>query len=264
MKNFTTKNSRFDKIGKSVFVCLFWLIAWQCACMAVDTPLLLPSPASVAKSLFNLIFTAVFWKSVFLSIARIMGGFALATATGVILGTLTALSPFLSAVLSPAVKIIRATPVASFIILLLVWLKTNSVPLVTSFLMVLPVVWANIAQGIVSTDKNLLEMAKVYRFSKWTCATRIYIPSILPFFMAASITGVGLAWKAGVAAEVLCLPKFSIGRRLNDAKLYLETPDLFAWTMAVILLSMAIEFIFVKTMNSLLPKLELIDKEAQP
>ena len=107
--------------------------------------------------------------------------------------------------------------------------------------MVLPIIWANVSEGIRNTDRQLLEMGRMFRFGPWKTAWRIFVPSILPYFMAGCTTGLGLAWKAGVAAEVLAMPRNSIGLQLYNAKVYLETSDLFAWTLVIILLSMLLE-----------------------
>ena len=143
--------------------------------------------------------------------------------------------------LSPLLKIVRAAPVASFIILALVWIRTNTLPAFIAFLMVVPVVWGNVEKGIRETDAGLLEMAKVYRLGWWKTLVRVRIPSVMPYFLAAATTGLGFAWKSGIAAEVICRPAMSIGRQLQDAKVYLETPEVFAWTAVVVALSMVLE-----------------------
>ena len=156
-------------------------------------------------------------------------------------GELTCASRWCDLLLSPAIRVIRATPVASFILLVLLWTGRNTVSVIIAALMVLPVVWGNLSRGIQETDPQLLEMAKAYRFSSFKTIRLIYIPSLHPYFLSAITTAMGLAWKSGVAAEVLCLPKQAIGTQIYNTKLYLEIPDLFAWTVVVILLSLALE-----------------------
>ena len=131
----------------------------------------------------------------------------------------------------------RAIPVASFIILLFVLMSKEHIPTVTSFLMVLPVVWANVDQGVRETDPALLEMARVFRLSPGRVFRHIRLPAVMPFFLAAARTGMGLAWKAGVAAEVLAAPRLGIGRALYEAKVYLESEELFAWTAVIVAIS---------------------------
>ena len=146
---------------------------------------------------------------------------------------------------SPAITMIKSTPVASFIILALVWLTGQRVPVFISFLMVLPVVYGNVSQGIREVDPKLLEMARIYGMNRQKRVLKIYIPSVLPYMMAACRTALGLSWKAGVAAEVIGVTKNSIGRQLYYSKIYLETADLFAWTAVVIIMSIALEKLFL-------------------
>ncbi|MGN0792692.1 MAG: ABC transporter permease [Christensenellales bacterium] len=180
-----------------------------------------------------------------------MAGYLCALLIGFVLGAITARSKPLDALLSPAARVIRATPVASFIILLFVFLSKERIPAITSFLMVLPVVWSNVYEGINSTDTKLLEMAKVFRLSPAKTLRKIYLPSVFPFLLAAAKTGMGLAWKAGIAAEVMVSPASGIGAELYNAKIYLESADLFAWTAVIVIISMILEKLLVRLVRRL-------------
>ena len=238
-------------VKKLIFTLLppaFWLGAWQLCAFLVDrhvqgrgNELLLPYPATVLAALVRLAGTSAFWGTVAATLGRILAGMALGTALGGLLAALTFLSPWADRLLSPAIRVIRATPVVSFILLILLWTGRDRVPVVISALMVLPVVWGNLSRGLRETDPQLLELARAYRFSPLKTIKLIYLPSLRPFFLSAVTTSMGLAWKSGVAAEVLCLPRPSIGTQIYNAKLYLEVPDLFSWTVAVVALSLMLE-----------------------
>lgn len=234
-------SGRAKKILQAMAAALFWLAIWQAAAAAVGRELLLPSPAAAFGALAEKLGEMKFWHSVVLSVARVMLGFVSGIVLGAALGALTRAFKPLDILLSPLLRLIRATPVASFIILALVWISSNLLPGFISMLMVIPVVWANIYEGISAVDTGLLEMAKVYHFGKLKTIKLIYIPSLRPYFKAAALTALGMAWKSGIAAEVLCQPQNSIGLELYYSKLYLETADLFAWTAVVIILSFAVE-----------------------
>ena len=241
-------NKPAGKLLRGLLPVLFWLAVWQLAAWLVElsvegrgNELLLPYPTSVAGSLIRLAGEGAFWKTVGASLLRIMTGMIGGTAAGIVLAVLTSASKWCDRLLSPGIRVIRATPVASFILLVLLWTGRDSVPVVIAGLMVLPVVWENFARGIGATDRQLLEMAKAYRFSFLKTLRLIYLPSIRPYFSAALTTAMGLAWKSGAAAEVLCLPKLAIGTRIYNSKLYLEIPDLFAWTVVVVTLSLILE-----------------------
>lgn len=227
---------------------VFWLGVWQLAAFLVElsvdgkgNELLIPYPATVALALLELSWEFTFWQTVVTSLLRIVAGMAAGTFLGVMLAGLTCASTTANLLLSPAVQVIRATPVASFILLVLLWTDRGSVPAIIAGLMVLPVIWGNMVRGIRETDRKLLEMARAFRFSRGKTLRLIYIPSARPYFLSGVTTSMGLAWKSGVAAEALCLPGTAIGTQIYNTKYYLETPDLFAWTLTVILLSLALE-----------------------
>ena len=230
------------RIGRVLLPVLFWLGVWQLAAAAVGQELLLPGPAAVGRRLLELAAGAVFWQTALASLLRIFGGLLLGVALGALLAGLTAWVPLLDWVLTPAVKVVRATPVASFILLVYLWVERGRVPGLISALMVLPVVWGNVTRGIAETDPQLLELARAYGFGRGRTLRRIYIPSVLPYFASGCRTALSLAWKAGVAAEVLCQPQNAIGTQIYNTKYYLETPSLFAWTLVVIALSFLLEW----------------------
>ncbi len=229
---------------KTIAVAAFWILIWYLAAMEVGKELLLPNPLSVIKRLGEIASTKSFYITTAASLWRVMSGIVIATIIGVALAIVTHLSKLADILTRPLITVIKATPVASFIILALVWIKRDQLPIFISLLMVLPVVWTNIKTGLGQIDIKLLEMAKVYKVSIPQRLAKIYVPSILPYFTSAAKTSLGLAWKAGIAAEVLSVPARSIGKELFNAKTYFETTDLFAWTVVVIVLSLVIEIFF--------------------
>ena len=239
-------SAKLRKTLRTLAVVLFWLLIWQLAAALVGQELLLPSPLRVARELLRLAGGAEFWLTVAQSIRRVLTGIVSAVLLGILLALLTHKSAVLRALLSPVMTLVKSTPVASFIILALVWLGRDVVPPVIAALMVLPVVWANVSQGLDGIDPQLLELAQVCRLPRGRVFRRITLPSVLPHLRAALCSALGLGWKAGVAAEILTVPARSIGKRIYEAKIYLETTELFAWTAAVVLLSLVIEGLLLR------------------
>ena len=244
----TSRNKRPNKILRVVIPLAFWLGVWQLGALFMDWrtaghgSLLLPGPLEVAVRLWALMREGPFWQAAGMSLGRIFAGFLLGAALGTLTAAATAAWAPAEWVLSPAVKVVRAVPVASFIVLVLLWAPAAGwVPAIVAALMVLPVLWGNVTRGVAETDPNLLELARAYRFGRGKTLALVYIPSVRPYFASGCATALGLAWKAGVAAEVLCLPRLAIGTRLYRAKITLETPDVFAWTVVVIALSFLLE-----------------------
>lgn len=223
-----------------------WLLLWQLASMAVGLPLLLPSPLAVLLRLGQLCTGVDFWLTVASSLLRILLGFLLGVLFGTALAGLCWRFRLIDVLARPLLGVLKSTPVASFIILALVWVKTTWLATVISFIMVLPLIYANVREGIDSADRQLLEMAQVFRLSRRKTFRYCYLPAILPFFLSAVSSALGFAWKSGIAAEVLGRPARAIGSQIYDSKIYLETPDLFAWTLVVILLSVLLERLAVR------------------
>ena len=228
------------QLARKALPLVFWLAVWAACYLAVGQDLLLASPLQVARR-FDFLTDAVFWRCVGMSLWRTAAAYVLGVAAAVLLAAASCASRLVDDVIRPAMAVVRATPVASFIILALVWLSSANVPILAGMLMVLPVVYANVREGVSSTDPQLMEMARMFRFTPWQTVRRVIIPSTMPTFLAACEACVGLCFKATIAAEVIGVPKNAIGTQLYHAKIYLETDALMAWTLVVILLSMLLE-----------------------
>ena len=228
----------------------FWLAVWQLAAMALGAAyshgdLLLASPVNVLLRLGQLAVTAAFWRTVGWSAARIFGGFLISTVLAVVLAAIAAWKIWFRELMAPLTAAIKAVPVASFIILALVWLNSRSLSLFISALIVFPPVYLNVLEGIRCTNRRLLEMAWVFRVPFGRQLRGIYLPQVMPYFRTAVSLGLGLCWKAGAAAEVIGLPSGSVGERLYNAKVYFQTPDLFAWTVTIVAVSAVFERLFL-------------------
>ena len=220
---------------------MFWVALWQLVSMLIGKEVLLASPCATFRALADLAGQPVFWHTIGNSLTRIVAGFVLATVTGVALAVLSAVSDTVRWMLAPMFSFIKSVPVASFIIVLLLWVRSGGLSVCISFLMVLPVVYNNMLSGLVQVDRKLLEMAQVFRLSDAKKIKYIYIPQLMPYFTAACTTALGLCWKSGIAAEVIGIAEGTIGNRLYETKLYMETAQLFAWTIVIVVLSRIIE-----------------------
>ena len=221
------------------------LLLWQLGAMALDQPLLLVSPLRVLRRLGSLCLEAAFWKTVAFSFQRIAAGFLLAFFAGILLALLAGRFHLLEMLLWPYVVTIKSVPVASFIILALLLFSSRYLAILIAFLIVLPIIYTNVSIGIRETGRDLLEMARVFQIPPWRRVRYLYAPQVLPYFRSACAVAVGLSWKAGVAAEVIGMPEGSIGEQLQQAKIYLNTPDLLAWTVVIVLVSLGFEKLFL-------------------
>lgn len=244
------KKTKKHLLQAAVF--LFWVAVWQLASTLIGKEVLLASPLKVLRTLVQLVQEADFWPVIAASFGRIAAGFFGAAAAGVLLAVAAAASRAVRMLLSPLMLLIKAVPVASFIILVLLWTGSRGLSVVISFLMVLPVIYTNVLEGILHTDLQMLEMARVFHLRPAQMLRAVYLPDVMPYFSSACSISMGLAFKSGIAAEVIGLPDGSIGDKLYQAKIYLSTGEVLAWTVIIVLLSL----LFEKLVRLLLRKLQ--------
>ena len=239
-----TMKNNLQKAFKLLAIVLFWVGVWALAAHLVAKPLLLPSPLAVLLRLFELLQTKEFYLTTARSIWNVLSGIVIAVLLGCVLSALTSRISLLRDLLLPIMTVIKTTPVASFIILLLIWIGSSSVPTLITVLIVLPLIWTNLDVGYSKIDPQLSEVARVYRLSYLKKLRVLILPSLRPYFVSACRSSLGLAWKAGIAAEIIAMPRGTIGTMIGDAKQYINTTDMFAWTLTVVLLSLLIEYVF--------------------
>ena len=243
------------KAGKLLAVILA-LCLWQLAAMTIDSKILLVSPVEVAVRLTTIWQTEGFWTSVWFSFYHIAGGFFLALFLGIVLAALAGRFRRIETLLWPFLVTIKTVPVASFVVICLIWLSAEKLSVFISFLIVLPVVYGNVLEGIKSEDKLMLEVGTVFRMPLLRRLLYIHLPQLKPFIMSACATALGMAWKAGVAAEIIGTPDGSIGKQLFYSKIYLDTDDLLCWTVIIVIVSVLFEKLFMLGLKSLYGRLE--------
>ena len=238
-----------SKLFRYAFAVIFWIGIWYIAALAIGSELFLPYPHTTLLAFGRLFTTSLFWKSIGNSFITILSGCIWGLLIGTTLAILSAVSTLCKSVISPMITVLRATPVASFIILIYVIVRRikldiSTVSLWIVVIMVIPIIYVNLYTALTSFDKKLSEVAKIYRFTFWKKVRILWLPQINPYLLAALSNALGFAWKAGVAAEVICGLSHTIGQNLADSKTNLEMDQLFAWTMTVVLLSIVFEALF--------------------
>lgn len=240
------KNSRTRK----VWIIAFWIAGWQLASLIIHNAIIFVGPADVVSSFVRLLPQADFWMSIVHSFVKISAGFLSAFAAGILLGSLAYRFRLVQEILEPPVLLMKSIPVASFVILALIWMGSGSLSVFISFMVVFPVIYINTIAGLQSTDKKLLEMAQVFAVPLPRRISFIYLPALMPYLISSCKVALGMSWKSGIAAEVIGIPTGSIGEKLYMAKIYLDTADLFAWTIVIIVVSAVFEKLFLLLLTS--------------
>lgn len=226
---------------RKIIIILAWILVWYIAAIAVDNSILLVTPMQALTELVSMLGDPRFYQTVALSLLRIGSGFLAGFATALILAALSSLHTLLEEVLSPVMTLLKVVPVASFVVLLLIWWGSSFLAVAICFVVVLPNIYINTLEGLKNTDRQLLEMAQVFRLSAKSKFFYIYRPAIAPFLYSSMKISLGMCWKSGVAAEVIGTPDHSIGEELYLSKIYLNTSGVLAWTAVIILLSVLFE-----------------------
>lgn len=234
-------------------ILIIWLVLWQAAAALIHNKIIFVGPREAVLALASQIGTAEFWRTIFSSFFRIAGGFTGAFLAGILMAALASCFSWLREFLEPPVALLQSVPVASFVILALIWIGSENLSILITCLVVSPVIYRNVLEGIRQTDQKMLEMAQVFRMSMWKKVWYLYRPAVMPYLLAGCRISLGMAWKSGVAAEVIGVPDHSIGEKLYMAKIYLSTAELFAWTFVIIVVSWIFEKLFLWLLGLFVP-----------
>lgn len=249
------ENGEKNAWKRKAAILLFWLVVWQLAAVWLNRPIFLVGPWETLKALGRLAGTASFWRCALSSFGRISAGFGLAFLLGIVCGSLAYAKPLFGEILAPVVNLIKTIPVASFVILALIWAGADHLTLVISFVVVFPILYVNTVSGLCAADPQLLEMSRVFRVRPPAVVWNIYRPALAPYLLSACRLALGMSWKSGVAAEVIGTPDYSIGEKLYMAKVFFGTDELFAWTTVIIVLS----YLFEKVIMAVLQRISRVN-----
>lgn len=236
---------RMKAVAAAGAVAAFWLAVWVLVAALVAQPLILPGPGAVAVALLRLVWDAGTWAILAGSGARILGGLALAAVCGGVLAGVSVRSRTFSRLVAPALSFVKATPVACVVVLLLIWLGSARVSIAAVFLMALPGVYFSLAEGLAQANKPLEQMFRLHGVRGWRLFFAHTWREVLPFVLSCARAVIGMSWKAGVAAELIGMATGTVGERIYQAKLLIETADLLAWTVLVVAASWACERVLV-------------------
>ena len=239
------------KNARKLLIIAFWLLLWQALAFVIHNSILMVGPVETLRTLGTMLRTTMFWQSLAFSFVRIIAGFLIGSAVGILFAWGSYRRPFLEELLAPFILALKAVPVASFVIILLIWAGNRMLSLYISALVVLPLLYLNTLSGLKATDQKLLEMASVFHMPTTRRLRFIYLPALFPYLYSAFQTALGMAWKSGVAAEVIGQPLGSMGNGLYNAKIYLETGELLSWTISIILISYLFEQLFLAGFRAL-------------
>lgn len=242
----------YKEVLKKVGAALLALTFWEIAALLIHQRILLVTPVAVARRLCTIWRVEGFARAIWFSFYHIAGGFLLGLILGCLLAYLAAKHPVVETLLWPWMATIKSVPVASFVVICLIWLSARNLSVFISFLIVIPIIYQNVLEGLRAENREMQEVATVFQLP-WRKRFRyIELPKLRPFLLSACRVTTGMAWKAGIAAEIIGVPNGSTGKMLYTAKIYLDTDDLLAWTVIIVAISVVVEKVFMAGITRLL------------
>lgn len=231
------------KLIKTIIYAIAWLIIWQVLSLIISNKIMFVGPVETFLSLISMIPTSAFWISILNTLLRIVLGYILGACLGIILSSISYKFSFIDDFLSPVLLFLKAVPVASFVIILLIWMGNKNLSVIISTMIVFPIIYSNTLTGLKNANKKLIEMSNVFHMRFIDKVRFLYYPEIKEQLKTSMVLSSGMAWKSGVAAEVIAQPLQTIGNNMYVSKIYLDTDKLFAWTIVIIVLSKLFEFL---------------------
>ena len=235
MKN---KNIIYFILGIIIFILLWFFIS-----LKINSEIVFPNILTIIKKLIEIILEKSFYKDLFLSLIRVFITFILSFLLAIIFGILSGIFLYIRYMLMPIINFIRTIPTIPLILVAIIWFDNNTVPIFVSMLVIFPIMYDAVVNGIINVDKNLIDMSLSYNVSLKTQIISLYIPSIKPYILTAISQSMGITWKSILAAEILALPSLGIGSKLYESHLYLDTVSLFAYCLIAVIFNGIFEII---------------------
>lgn len=212
---------------------------WQLAVQLNDVPFyIVPSPVLVAKTLAE--DWSLLWRSLLFTLEVTGLALALAVGLGTALAFLFVQSRWIEASLFPYAVILQVTPIVAIAPLIIIWVEDPFTALVlcATLAAIFPVI-ANTTVGLRSVDRDLADLFRMYRASRWQTLVRLRVPGAMPYFFAGLRISAALALIGAVVAEFVAGTggtESGLAYQILQAGLQLRIPRLFA---ALVLITLA-------------------------
>ena len=226
---------------KKMIIIFIWILIWQGLAVLISNSILFAGPYETAVALWHMLGDHLFYLSIGSSILRIMLGILAGAFLGTICGAVAYKFRLFKDFIGPFVSVIKSIPVASFIIIILIWTGNKNVSFFITALVSFPLVYIQILNRLLGIDKAILELAACYKVGLLKRIRYIYLKELREGLRLAMELAIGMGFKSGTAAEVIGQPLNSIGNNLYRAKINLDTDRLFAWTVTIVVISYVIE-----------------------
>ena len=228
------------RIGKRILCIIAILLVWQIIAIQVNNNILIPSPIETISALFSLLIKPATWSSIGITLVRVIRGLCISLFLSLVLLFLYEADQRTEKIFTPIVTLISSIPNISYMILAIIWLGSEGSVSVVTMMVLFPVTFQGLFSAILDEDKSLKDVQVLYKES-FICRVRFHLLPMLSFTILRTMkTALQLGFKVGIMAEIVASVRAGIGRSMHFANLNLNTAEVLAWTLIIILLSMCI------------------------
>jgi NitT/TauT family transport system permease protein len=218
-----------------IIIAVWWLVS-----LTVQ-PYVLPRPDRVFARIVQLSQTGDMPANVLTTLGRVCAGFAIAVAIGVPTGILLGSHRGLGSFFEPVLPVLNTVSSAIWAIFAIIWFGLSAMtPIFVVLMTAFPLIVTNVWQGTQAVNADYVELAQALRLSRAKTLTKIYLPSILPFFFSGARLAFGFGWRVSLVAETLGASS-GVGYRLKQASDLIQMDQVFAWTIVQVAMMLVIE-----------------------
>jgi len=219
---------------------LIILAVWWLVSLTVQ-PYVLPRPDRVFARILQLSQTGDMTVNILTTLGRVCAGFAIAVAIGVPVGILLGSHRGLGSFFEPVLPVLNTVSSAIWAIFAIIWFGLSAMtPIFVVLMTAFPLIVTNVWQGTQAVNADYVELAQALRLSRLKTLTKIYLPSILPYFFSGARLAFGFGWRVSLVAETLGSSS-GVGYRLKQASDLIQMDQVFAWTIVQVAMMLAIE-----------------------
>jgi NitT/TauT family transport system permease protein len=226
-----------------ILAILFILLAWKFTSMGIKNGLILPAPEKTLLDFIRLISSTDFYIALGSTLLRGFFGFIIAFLMAALIGIPAGIIKSVRDFFNPVIVLLRSTPVITFILLALIWFGPDNVPVFIAILTMFPLLCKGFINGIENTDRELVEMANVYKVKRKRILSALYLPSLLPFLFNGMSNALGFGWRAVIIGEVLSQPRWGLGTEMQVAQTYLLVSKLICWSIVAVTIAFIFEWL---------------------
>ena len=246
-----SRKLRLDLVGQRVVLMAAVVGLWWFSSLSVPH-YILPGPARVWQALQLIAANGDLWNNLGITLWRVAVGFVVAALVGLPFGIVLGANKRAGEFFEPVIPALNTVSSAIWAIFAIIWFGiSNATTIFVVFMTAMPLIITNVWQGTRTVNADFIELAQVLRMPDRKVMTKIYLPTILPYFFSGARLAFGFGWRVSLVAETIGSSS-GVGYRLRQAADLIRTDQVFAWTLTLVIMMATIEMGMLKPLENYL------------